>query len=484
MTSRLRLVILLFVLTSSFTGCAFRESETPSNAAGEVGPKPAVVMRIKGGERAERIVSVRESTWSTSYPFFLPAEPAASIALEVQIPSASLANARLVTAEATFGTEVRSIAVDWTPRSGGVLLTFPSFAEGLTRDQAIQVPLEIHFWSDGVTEEKLLVEFRTPPGAPMIKQTPLHEWKARGRVLPKGVDRLVSASFNLSLLQVIEVSHSSDLAEQVLFPLQTSGKLVSPSNRITVQQAFCSSVVNRQPFDDVLSESLYLLPLVEGLESSFMTYLDSGARTNQTKLAVRARETVLLGLYGSGDRAASVTEQGFKPVHFETLQVVQSCKTRCGSLDGRDMSYWNGQAASHWQTQGFPGLSQSCLNAHCRPVVSGQPYTPELCSHCAEFELGNQTAPWAGTRFCRSNEPGNPWGYPAREMWIVEKITSQVPAGIENGPLLVEVSPTSRNVQVRYVSEEITENAPVRDVPDAIAAQSVQAPGANREYGK
>jgi hypothetical protein len=472
-----------FILASALVlalqgACAFKQEE-PVRQAMSVRPVGSLEFQVQGTNALTRnLARNSDQEWEPDAPILLPTDPKGDLSLTVRLPSALLPQVRRVTAEQTGATSLLAVPVDWTPIDEGMHLKVSEILDSLPRDKESSVPLKIHFWAEGSTEEALNLNLRTPPSAPTVRQTTLTEWKSSGRPLARGVERLVSSSVNLSLLHIVEVSHVSELGVAVSFPIRLQGTLSTHETTAVLKQAFCKFSIDTTDRQDVLTTELYVLPLTDELGQNFMAWLDSHLPGNAAEALVLPGGTALFGIYGGGDRAAAVATQGFKPQAFETVQATASCRTRCGSIDGRDMAIWSqDQASGYWQSQGMPGLSRQCVSAQCRPFHPNHPYTPDQCTACAEFEItqGGLSA-WDGRRFCMSAAPGNPWGYPVGEPWKVEKISAPAQVGKRNGSLMLNLMPATRHVQVRFqVGVEV---APSRTIPEALKAQAIQAPGA------
>jgi hypothetical protein len=259
-------------------------------------------------------------------------------------------------------------------------------------------------------------------------------------------------------------------------PVKLAGDITTHVKTIRLTQHHCSYEAPETEADDTLSTGLYLIPLSDDLDQSFVGFLDKHLRKNQMALDIPPGGTTLVGIYGEGERIKSVYVNGFRPSAFASTEVVTSCHPYCGLLS--DLFTWNfqGTATNYYRETGFPGGSKDCEHAVCHQNVQDAAYSGDaLCSKCLEVDLSSGFQPWDNRRFCRSEAPGSPY---SKELWIFNPRKAQIPTGAQNGPLIVSLDSAGRAAKVSFLVDP-AEDAPVRGVPEELAAQSVQAPGAS-----
>ncbi|HCM39251.1 MAG: hypothetical protein A2070_03290 [Bdellovibrionales bacterium GWC1_52_8] len=308
---------------------------------------------------------------------------------------------------------------------------------------------------------------RTPPSKLEVKQKTRLEFLANGGKLPKSVEKLISVNVKLDLIQVVTVRNLSASSITAAIPIAPLGRLSTKFHQIAVNQGWCGYTTTKKDWDEELSSEFYMLPISSALSANFLEYLNERLLTGTFEITMEPGETRHIGLYSRGPGIEKLLSGGYVPQVLQPTKVVKDCVAVCG--DRKTMMFHWKSPQVYWKDQGYPGFSRSCGEQRCD---ASQSYNRQKCNECAEWELQNGLSPWDDRRFCTSPAPGNPWGYPAREMWLVEKYFESIDSGIQTFPVVISFEPESTVVPVQFADDESTETA--RRVP-VLKANSVQS---------
>ena len=289
---------------------------------------------------------------------------------------------------------------------------------------------------------------RTPPSKLEVKQNTLLKFIADGGQLPKNVEKLISVNTKLDLIQVMSVRNLSGSSITAVIPIAPLGKLWTRFHQITINQGWCGYTTAVKDWDEELSSEFYMLPISSALTSNFLEYLNERILVGSFEMDLEPGESRLIGIYARGPGIDKLLSGGYVKQALQEKQVVKDCLAHCAVVG---VSYWK-KPDLYWKDQGYPGLSSSCLNVTCdgRFTSDSPKYIREKCNQCAEWELQNGLSPWDDRRFCMSPAPGNPWGYPAGEVWKVEKYLTSVLAGTETAPIYLDFQPDQIIGTVRF----------------------------------
>jgi hypothetical protein len=419
-----------------------------------------------------------EATTTIVVPHIIPNE----VQLSITLPAVDMSNVSTVKASgdivgvqgSTVDFDVDNIEVikEASSEEPKVHFRVSRFNQMFKTSVDRQAFLNVKFYNQTETEviTSVKVPVISPPSGLGYEQMTLAEYERTNPAIDPFNKTYRSFGRTLTLLQVIKLKNPLQYSVIAGFPLQPRGTLSTQVTSVQLNQQACSYTVNRRTVDETLANEVLFIPITVPMQREVLNFINVNLNIGRFEVELQPDAEVLIGIYAEGDGAASLLSRG-RPAGLNQVQAFSSCRSRCGD-PRRDMRHWDSlrRAEQYWTSQGWPGESRTCndLRNTWNIIPNAAHPNEDAMNRCAQWELSNGTTPWDDRRFCNSPTPGNPWRYPNREFWNVEKTAVNVSVGNQYGTYRLNLDPGSTEVTLKYAitgkNGEASEARPLRNL--------------------
>lgn len=308
---------MIFLLPLFFlSACAFKESappplQAPPRAESITISWEGMTIRRTLTRSKEDFVTTAPITLSSPVPWFLAVESTLPLTGSVYVDSVTSRRGDQVF-------RLSSSIKDGKLEVGGLRGVLSD-----DRDQRLELFLEGRDSVSGASPWRIRITLLTLPTVPEITPVALENFS--------GIRKLESPNFRVDLLRALKIENKKDLPIEVTFTgrwLQADLKRkfrVHEVHRISD----CETRSGWREYSESYDASFAIAPIDGKFRENWLAILFDKGR----KVVLQPKETLMLGLFGSGTTISSFVDQGIPVQRPETVEVPSSCDMDCRGRD-------------------------------------------------------------------------------------------------------------------------------------------------------
>ena len=477
------------VVTLLLNACAFKEPQKAPGGAPPVsapGPRLSFDFDGPGGALApqtmERGISAHgDGDYLSDSPFLLPEVLPTVLHGKIFIPGFNPKrtpsfrfNLQAGGSNKVFTGELTQVDNDASKETIRFELPIPKEISEITSE--VQIEGDIEILSDGIKRQssKVHFSFLTPPSKLKATHFVSRNFEKQFGPIADSLRAFRSSTFSANLVQVIQISSSSIQDVVVSIPFQIQAQVRAYFQTLESDKKYCHESVIKKPFDDLMAEDVFLIPLEDGVGANWESFVASGKVNGTFDRKLTPGSSLTLGVYSSGIKVQHLAAGSYSRPMPTDAEITSSCDFYCGFRDKmgpiRDDGFIqvNPQIDSYWAARGRQDLINACHAAGiCSSTSHPALYKLNECRACAVLDLDTGESPVYGQRYCRrlgaydaSQDPW--WGIP-------HNTTAKV--GIESLPIRLHV--LAQGIQAFYPFATSKESFSRRTLKDLLAKQSL-----------
>jgi hypothetical protein len=266
---------------------------------------------------------------------------------------------------------------------------------------------------------------------------------------PSAIKKLTVEGNRFDLLQVSRVKNLSGRPVEILLRPRVFAHLWlrRDHHRAEVVNE-CKTTVSSNYQMIPLSTDMRVFPLSDELPRL------AGNELSQT-MKLEPEQTLLVGIYASGEKVAELVEGSFVPLKPTIQRVATHCEAKCEQMRmaaNEFPSCWRATFDRTGETRARRADVQNCVN--CSSGIQS------ACDACKVWEETNRFFDTIGPNclFCGQMVEYGRWGdhplYRGIPQWRNQQVFAEVAVGQEDGPMRIEADTGSSLLEVRFADHQ------------------------------
>ena len=369
------------VLSLMLSACAFKEPQKAPGAPSPVivaGPRLSFDFDAPSGAplplTMERGISAHgDSDYLGDSPFLLPESVPTVLHGKIFIPGYNPKrtptihfNLQAGGSNKVFTGELTQIDNDSSKESLHFELPIPKEISEINSEVLIEGDIEI--LTDAIKRQssKVRFSFLTPPSKVKATHFVPGVFEKRFGPISDVLRSFRSSTFSADLVQVIQISSASTQDVVVSIPFQIQAQVRAYFQKLESDKKYCHESVVKKPFDDLMSEEVFLIPLEDGVAANWESFVANGKVNGAYDRKLAAGSSLVLGVYSSGIKIQHLAAGSYSRPMPTDAEITSSCDFYCGYRDKmgpiRDDAYLHvtPELDSYWAARGRQDLINAC----------------------------------------------------------------------------------------------------------------------------